>query len=402
MPRTILILNAGSSSIKFALSDVSNPAVPRRIARGGIEGIGIAPHLSACDADGKPVAEQRWKAGEVPDHEAVLHELLRWSEAHMEGELIAVGHRVVHGGSHFTAPVLVSEEVMEALEALTPLAPLHQPHNTSPIRAILAIRPELPQIACFDTAFHHTQAPLVTAFALPPAFAEEGVRRYGFHGLSYECIAGRLKAEVPDLAPGRVIVAHLGNGASLCAMQDCRSVETTMGFSTLDGLVMGTRCGAIDPGVLLYMMQKKGMTAKEIERLLYKESGMLGVSGLSSDMRDLLASDDPRAREAVALFAFRAAREMAALTGTLGGLDGIVFTAGIGEHSPEIRAAICDRLGWLGVALDAAANRQGAAVISTPESRVVVRVMETNEELMILRHSLTLLQGRGQFLRIPA
>lgn len=396
MPSTILILNAGSSSIKFALSDVTDPGAPRRIARGGIEGIGLAPHLSACDADGKIVVEQRWNAGDVPDHEAVLNELLRWAEAHIEGELIAVGHRVVHGGAEFTAPVSVDDTVLDALEALTPLAPLHQPHNTSPIRALLAIRPDLLQVACFDTAFHHTQSPLVTRFALPRGYQEEGVRRYGFHGLSYECIAGRLKAEVPDLAPGRVIVAHLGNGASLCAMQDCRSVETTMGFSTLDGLAMGTRCGSIDPGVLLYMMQKKGMGASEIERLLYKESGLLGVSGISSDMRDLLSSDDAHAREAVSMFAFHAAREMAALTGTLGGLDGLVFTAGIGEHSPEIRAAICDRLAWLGVKLDAAANNAGAPVISAADSKVTVRVMETNEELMILRHTLNMLRKQGK------
>lgn len=390
----MLILNAGSSSLKFALSDVTNPSAPRRIARGCIEGIGAAPHLFAVDGAGETIAERRWNAEGAPDHEALLDELLRWVDAHMgDSTLVAVGHRVVHGGKAFTAPVRVTEEVLQALEDLTPLAPLHQPHNTAPIRAIMAIRPDLPQVACFDTAFHHTQSDVVTRFALPSSYEEAGVRRYGFHGLSYECIAGRLREEAPTLAAGRVIVAHLGNGASLCAMRNGKSVETTMGFSALDGLVMGTRCGAMDPGVLLYMMQKRGMGAREIERLLYKESGLLGVSGISGDMRDLLDSDAPRARLAIDLFVHRLVREIGALCATLGGLDGLVFTAGIGEHADPVRAMVCERLAWLGLDLDADANRRGLPVISTPGSKVEALVMATNEELMILRHTIALVGG---------
>jgi acetate kinase len=388
MPRAALVLNAGSSSVKFALAEIDGRSL-RRVARGELEGIGTAPHLVVRDAAGKTLIEQRWRAPEAPDYETLLGTLLSWIESHLGPDtLAAVGHRVVHGGRDFTAPARVTPAVLQALTRLTPLAPLHQPHNLSPIRAILSLKPDLPQVACFDTAFHHTLPAVATQFALPRSYEEEGVRRYGFHGLSYEYISRRLRETAPDMAAGRVIVAHLGNGASLCAMRDGKSLDTTMGFTALDGLMMGTRCGAIDPGVLLYMQQQKGIPPHEIEHVLYSESGLLGVSGTSSDMRDLLASDDPRAREAVELFVFRIARDAAALAGSLGGLDGFVFTAGIGEHAAAVRAAVCERLRWLGVVPDLEANLRDATRISTAESRVEVRVMPTDEEVMILLHTI--------------
>jgi acetate kinase len=389
MPRAVLALNAGSSSIKFALAEMRKSASPHRVASGEIEGIGTAPHLIARDEAGKSIAEHRWSPDSQPTYDALLDTLLAWIETHLGADtLAAVGHRVVHGGLEFTAPIRVTPAVLDSLAALTPLAPLHQPHNLAPIRAILALRPDLPQVACFDTAFHHTQPAVATRFALPRAYEAEGVRRYGFHGLSYEYIASRLNDMTPDLAHGRVIVAHLGNGASLCAMQSGQSIDTTMGFTALDGLMMGTRCGSIDAGVLLYMQQQKGLTVQQVENVLYNESGLLGVSGLSSDMRDLLASPDPRAKEAIDLFVYRIARETAALAGSLGGLDGFVFTAGIGEHAAQIRAAVCERLRWLGVVPDPGANLPGAALISAHNSRVEVRVIPTDEEAMIHRHTI--------------
>ncbi len=283
----------------------------------------------------------------------------------------------------------MTPELLAALDRLAPLAPLHEPHNIAPMRAIAAARPKLPQVACFDTAFHHAMPIVATRFALPREYEAAGVRRYGFHGLSYEYIAGRLRELAPDLAQGRVIAAHLGNGASLCAMLQGRSVDTTMGFTALDGLMMGTRCGNIDPGVILYLEEESGLTAKQVEDLLYRRSGLLGVSGgIASDMRTLLASADARAKDAIELFVYRIAREIGALTSSLDGLDGVVFTAGIGEHAPPIREMVCARLGWLGVALDPDANARSAAVISTPQSRVVVRVIPTDEEAMIARHTL--------------
>ena len=385
MTDAVLALNAGSSSIKFGLFEIGRQGP---IARGAIEGIGTAPHFIARNGQGAVIGERRWPDASV-DHEALLGGLLEWVDAHLGSDtLIAVGHRVVHGGRDFTGPALLDGEVLEALELLTPLAPLHQPHSLSPVRAIMAVRPGLPQVACFDTAFHHTLSAVATRFALPRAYAAEGVRRYGFHGLSYEYIAGALRRTAPGLAAGRVIVAHLGNGASLCALRDGVSIDTTMGFTALDGLMMGTRCGTIDPGVILYMLQQKRLPAAEIERLLYQRSGLLGVSGISSDMRVLLESRSPEAREAVELFVFRIAREAAALAGSLGGLDGFVFTAGIGEHAAEIRTAVCARLAWLGVAMDPAANTDHSDRISTGDSPVEVRVIPTDEEAMIVRHTL--------------
>ena len=385
MPNAILALNAGSSSTKFGLFEIGRQGP---IARGEIEGIGTEPHFIARDDRGAVIGERRWPEASV-DHEALLGGLLEWVDAHLGADtLVAVGHRVVHGGRDFTGPVLLDDKVLAALDLLTPLAPLHQPHSLSPVRAIMAVRPGLPQVACFDTSFHHTLPAVATRFALPREYDVEGVRRYGFHGLSYEYIAGTLRRTVPWIASGRVIVAHLGNGASLCALRDGVSIDTTMGFTALDGLMMGTRCGTIDPGVILYMLQQKGLPAAEIETLLYQRSGLLGVSGISSDMRVLLESRTPEAREAVELFVFRIAREAAALAGSLGGLDGFVFTAGIGEHAAPIRAAVCKRLAWLGVALDPAANARHADRISARDAPVEVRVIPTDEEAMIVRHTL--------------
>jgi acetate kinase len=387
MPDAVLALNAGSSSIKFALFERRGADGLTRMLSGQIEGIGAAPHFVARDPAGTTVAERRWDDGAAPDYAAQVDGLLGWIEAHLGGDrLVAAGHRVVHGGRDFTAPVLIDEGVLAGLAALTPLAPLHQPHSIALIRAITESRPRLPQVACFDTAFHHTMPPVATMFALPLTYAREGVRRYGFHGLSYEFIAKRLREVAPHLARGRVIVAHLGNGASLCALRDGRSIDTTMGLTALDGLVMGTRCGSIDPGVLLYLLQQKGLTAPEVEHLLYSQSGLLGVSGLSSDMRALLASKDQPAKDAVDLFVFSIARETAALAASLGGLDGFVFTAGIGEHATEIQDAVCERLRWLGV-VPGRTDRAGTR-ISAPGSGVEVHVIPTDEEAMIAEHVL--------------
>lgn len=391
MRKAILTLNSGSSSIKFALfrTNLRNLAT---IMIGKIEAIGVAPRMKARDGNGQTLIERQWENSAELSHEAFLGELLNWLDDHLGGsELIGVGHRVVHGGVDFFDPLPMTDALLDKLAALSPLAPLHQPHNLAAIRAVSGMRPHLPQVACFDTAFHHSQPAVATRFGLPRALEQEGVRRYGFHGISYEYIAARLAELDPALAKGRVVAAHLGNGASLCAMLAGRSMDTTMGFTALDGLMMGTRCGALDPGVLLYLLQQKGMQAKAIEHLLYSESGLLGVSGISSDMRALLANSDPRAKEAVDLFTYRIARETAALTGALRGLDGLVFTAGIGENSPEVRALACQRLAWLGIELDDTLNRANAPVISTPQSRVTVRVIPTDEERMIAMHTLTIL-----------
>ncbi|MFA6229284.1 MAG: acetate/propionate family kinase [Rhodanobacter sp.] len=388
MSRAILSLNAGSSSIKFALFVVSQLGPVQRLSHGQIEGIGSAPHFVARDADGHVLTEYRWPAGGTLAHEDLLAPLLTWITSHLGAEsLAAVGHRIVHGGEKYIQPVRLTEPVIADLARLTPLAPLHQPHNLAAVQAMRKLRPGLPQVGCFDTAFHHSMSATATRLALPRTYADQGVRRYGFHGLSYEFIAGRLREQAPALAAGRVIAAHLGNGASLCGMHGGRSIDTTMGFTALDGLVMGTRCGSIDPGALLYLQQQHGMTAPELEHLLYNESGLLGVSGISNDMRTLLASEVPHAREAVDLFVFRIAREAGALISSLGGLDGLVFSAGIGEHAAAVRTAVCGRLAWLGIRLDEAANAADANLISTPDSRVQVRVIATDEEAMIATHT---------------
>jgi acetate kinase len=386
MSDAILTLNAGSSSIKFSLFALRGGAL-ERVADGQIERIGIEPRFVA-HVRGALAAERRWPGGAGLTHEALMGELIGWAEDHLGGDrLKAAGHRVVHGGAEFAAPVLVDEAVLARLQALTPLAPLHQPHNLAAIRAVAAARPAIRQVACFDTAFHHGHAPEVDRFGLPREWEARGVRRYGFHGLSYEFIAGRMRALDPELAAGRMIVAHLGNGASLCAIRDGRSVDTTMGLTALDGLVMGTRCGALDPGVILYLQKEQGLAAKVVEDMLYRRSGLLGVSGVSSDMRALLASPDRHAAEAIDLFVFRIVREIGALTASMGGLDGLVFTAGIGEHAPAIRERVCARLNWLGLVLDPAANGAGQGRISAAESRIAVWTIPTDEERMIAEHT---------------
>ena len=387
MPDTILALNAGSSSIKFGLFEVREGLGIGLMSKGEIEGIGGEPHFTATGVDGSKLEDKHW-LGKDAEYDAMLGALLAWAEGHVKPDtLVAVGHRVVHGGRDFIAPVRLTAQIVQQLDALTPLAPLHQPHSLAPIRTLMALRPNLPQVACFDTAFHHTMPAVAARFALPREYEAEGVQRYGFHGLSYEYIARALRQQAPGLAAGRVVVAHLGNGASLCGMRDGCSQETTMGFTALDGLVMGTRCGTLDAGVVLYMLQQKGLAAPAVEHVLYERSGLLGVSSLSSDMRTLLASADKRAREAVELFAFRVGQETAVMAASLERLDGFVFTGGIGEHAAEVRAMAGKRLRWLGVELDAGANWRGTGRISTPGSRVEVHVIPTDEEATIVRHT---------------
>jgi acetate kinase len=389
--RAILALNAGSSSLKFALYDVG--AALTAAARGEVENLDSTPHFIARDANGAVLSETR---GATTDFAATLGHLLKFVDDHLgDRRLCAVGHRIVHGGVEHIAPELVTPTLLEALRALIPLDPLHLPHSLGAVRAIAAARPELAQVACFDTAFHHTMPIEASHFALPRALTAAGVRRYGFHGLSYEFIVEQLKRDAPALAQGRVIAAHLGSGASLCALRSGVSVATTMSFSVLDGLVMSTRCGALDPGVVLYLA-RQGKSFAEIEDLLYRRSGLLGVSGISGDMRKLIASGDPHAREALDLFTYRLAFEVAGLAGALGGLDTLVFTAGIGERAPTIRAEICQRLAWLGVRLDSTANAVNAVRISAPGSEIEVLVIATDEEATIARHTRTLVADEGQ------
>ena len=385
MSDAVLVLNAGSSSIKFAIFASGHATAS---VRGELEEQDGSVRMTAHSADAALHVDETWDdAG--PD--ARLHRLLEWVEAHLgDDRLAAVGHRIVHGGARFHAPVRLTSEVLAQLQELTPLAPLHQPGSLAPVHAIAARNPELLQVGCFDTAFHATLPEIAWRYALPYDL-DPAIRVYGFHGLSYEHIARRLRDEVPALASGRVVVAHLGSGASLCAMRDGRSVDTTMGFSALDGLVMGTRSGAIDPGVLLYLMQEKGMDAQALQTLLYKQSGLLGVSGIASDVRILTESDAPRAALALALFCYRAAKLAAGMATSLGGLDGIVFTGGIGAHAPAVRSAICAHLEWLGVALDPALNEWGIGSIGKASSNVDVRVFPADEEASIARHTASLL-----------
>ncbi|SMH60814.1 acetate/propionate family kinase [Azospirillum agricola] len=386
--KAILVINAGSSSLKFTLFRDSGQGDPVVAVNGQISGIGTAPVFEAKDAERRPLASKAWQAGEASDRTALLRHLLDWIEERLEGAtLVAAGHRVVHGGVRHAAPVLVTPAVLEELEGLVPLAPLHQPHNLAAMRALAEAHPELPQVACFDTAFHRGQPWQAGMFAIPRELTDEGVRRYGFHGLSYEYIARRLPEIAPELADGRVVVAHLGSGASMCAIHAGRSVDSTMGFTALDGLPMGTRCGAIDPGVLIYLMRQKGLDAGAIEKLLYNRSGLLGVSGVSNDMRALLESADPHAEEAVELFCFRIAKETGGLASSMGGIDALVFTAGIGERSSPVRARVGDKLAWLGVTIDEAANTANAVKISTADSRIPVYVIPTDEERMIALHT---------------
>jgi acetate kinase len=379
----ILVLNAGSSSIKFSLF-VEGGAGLAPLLRGQIEGLFTAPRFEAKDADGERIGGHAWPEGTRLGHPGALEHLVGFVRAHRGGHTLrAVGHRVVHGGQDRSVDANRRRILLAALEKLVPLAPLHQPHNLAPIRALLAARPELPQVACFDTAFHRSQPETAQVFALPAEITERGVRRYGFHGLSYAYIASVLAKFDARAAAGRTVVLHLGNGASMCALRAGASVASTMGFTAVDGLPMGTRCGAIDPGVILYLMNECGMDARAVEKLIYQQSGLLGVSGISSDMRTLLESEDPRARLAVDLFVYRAGRELGSLAAALGGLDAIVFTAGIGEKAAAIRGRVCRDATWLGVALDAAANAAHGPRISSEASAVSVWVIPTNEELMI-------------------
>ena len=384
------VVNAGSSSLKFALYEAEH-----RVLSGAVDGIGTRrPRARAAGADGAELAPPFPDPPPATPGEAVTA-LLPWLREWLNGRRIAaLGHRVVHGGVRHARPTRVAPELLAELDALVPLAPLHEPHNLAPIRAVLALDPTIPQVACFDTAFHRTVPEVAQAYALPLELREAGVRRYGFHGLSYEYIASVLPGRAPNVAGGRVVVAHLGNGASACAMDAGVSVATTMGFTALDGLPMGTRCGDLDPGVVLHLMAQKGMDAPAIEDLLYRRSGMLGLSGgISSDFRDLLASADPRAAFAVEVFCYRTARHVASLAGALGGLDGLVFTAGVGENAAPVRAAICRACAWLGLELDEAANAAHGPRISAPGSRVEAWVVPTDENLMIARHTLALVGG---------
>jgi acetate kinase len=385
MNGAFLTFNAGSSSLKFAVFDGGETALEPRL-KGLIAGLGGGvPTFSAKDATGVPLdAGALGALGAASDHEAVIALLLPWLAAQLgDVPLLAVGHRVVHGGQYYAGPTRVTPEVITRLAGLEPLAPLHQPHNVAAIRAVAKWQPDTPQIACFDTSFHRTQDRLAQLFALPRDLSDEGILRYGFHGLSYDYIAGALPEHLGVQADGRVIVAHLGNGSSMCAMKGRKSRATTMGFTALDGLMMGRRCGALDPGVVLYLMQEKGMSADEVAELLYKQSGLLGVSELSNDMQVLQASDSPHAKEAIALFCYRAASSLAGLLPAIGGLDALVFTAGIGENSALVRKLICEQLAWLGIVLDDAANEASQSTISAASSKLRVLVIPTNEERVV-------------------
>jgi acetate kinase len=394
MADAIAVLNAGSSSIKFSLFMLRGEELDLEL-RGQIEGIYTAPRFIAQDRAGKRQAEKSWGEGAKLGHAGALDHLVAYLREHLGGDrLIGVGHRVVHGGLDYTQPVRLDAGVLQALEKFVPLAPLHQPHNLAPIRLLLERVSELPQVACFDTSFHRSNPEIAQMFALPAELHAQGIRRYGFHGLSYEYIASVLAGFDAKAAAGRTVVLHLGNGSSMCATRAGRSVASTMGFTAVDGLPMGTRCGAIDPGVVLYLMDQRGMDARAIEKLIYHQSGLLGVSGISSDMRTLLASGDPRAKLAVDLYLYRIRRELGSLAAALGGLDAIVFTAGIGENAAIIRERVCRDAAWLGVELDPAANAKSGPRISTRASGVSAWVVPTNEEIMIARHTRDLLGSR--------
>jgi len=382
-----VVLNAGSSSLKFCVFQRQSAQAWALAARGQIEGIGTSPHIKVKDGAGAVVADESLDKS-VSDAATALDRIARWFRGRYgEARIAGVGHRVVHGGAKFTGPTIVTREIIEQLRELVPLAPLHQPHNLAAIEAVSARLPDVPQVACFDTSFHRGQRPVAELIPLPKQVRDAGVQRYGFHGLSYEYIASVLPDVAPEIAKRRVIVAHLGSGSSLCAMNDGKSVDSTFGFTALEGLCMGTRPGAIDPGAVLFLFQSLGMSATEVEAILYKKSGLLGISGISNDMRVLLTSSDPSAQLAVDYFVYRAAKEIGALAAVLGGVDGLVFTAGIGENSSIVRRRISEASAWLGIELDAQANEAGGPKISRPGSRVSAWVIPTNEELMIARQT---------------
>jgi acetate kinase len=395
MAESVLVVNAGSSSVKFQLFAVGSRDQVELRTKGQMDGIGTRPRLSAKSADGRVLIDQQWPADEVPSIPAALDRSIPFLREQIGGTLPAVvGHRVVHGGPDYDAPTFIDAGVLERLETLAPLAPLHQLNNLLPIKAIRHRHPDLPQVACFDTAFHRGHPEVADRYAIPDALYREGVRRYGFHGLSYEYIASRLPAAAPEIAEGRVAVAHLGSGASMCAILAGKSVESTMGFTALDGLPMGTRPGQFDPGVVLYLLTEKRMQADAIQEFLYKECGLKGLSGISNDVRDLLASPSPGAKLALEYFVYRICLFTGMLAAAMGGLDGIVFTAGVGENAAPIREAVLRRLDWLGVKIDQVGNAQGGPRISTRDSAVKCYVIPTDEELMIARHTLSLLRER--------
>lgn len=386
----LLTFNPGSSTIKLGLFRVTD-GMPLRCGAGSID-FSRAPLVLEIFNAGQS-ASIELSASVTEDLHDALDETLAWLSTHFAfDDFTLVGHRVVHGGDRFTGPVAIDAETLAAIEALVPLAPLHQPESVRLIRAIRELRPHVLQVASFDTAFHRTQSDIVRRFALPRHYFDEGIKRYGFHGLSYQYIAARLARQFPRLAAGRVVVAHLGSGASLCALDACMSRDTSMGFSTLDGVPMATRCGVLDPGVVLHLLQQRGLSLGEVEDILYRQSGLLGISGISADMRELNACGMPQAREAIDLFALRIAGEIARLTSTLGGLDGLVFTAGIGEHQPNVRASICKHLRWLGVDLNARLNEDNARIISNERSPVTVLVLATDEESVIARETVSVLR----------
>jgi acetate kinase len=388
---TILVANAGSSSVKFQVFGIEQDGGLRRQIKGQMDGIGSRPRLRVTAADGAVLVDRTYESGTIPDVAVALATAGAWLRDELKIHPVAIGHRVVHGGPDYDRPVRVDQNVLTRLERYVSLAPLHQPYNLAPIRSILARFPDIPQVACFDTAFHRGHGELADRYAIPNHLYAEGIRRYGFHGLSYEYIASALPQVAPDVASKRVIVAHLGSGASMCALNDGRSVESSLGFTALDGLPMGTRCGQIDPGVVLYLISEKGMSAADVQTFLYKECGLKGLSGISNDMRQLEASNDPRAVLAIDYFVYRVSLFTGMLAAALQGLDALVFTAGVGENSSRVRRAIAEKLVWLGISIDAEANAKHACLISRPESRVAVYVLPTDEELMIARHTWSLL-----------
>jgi acetate kinase len=393
MAETILVINAGSSSIKFQLFAVTSSDCLERRFKGQIEGIGTRPRLIAISPNRQIIADEIWPAADVADVPAALERVIAFLRPQIGGELpAAVGHRVVHGGPNYSEPVAITRQVLKSLEKFIPLAPLHQPNNLAPIQAVLQRRPHLLQVACFDTAFHRGHPEVADRYAIPQSLYAEGVRRYGFHGLSYEYVAQRLVAVAPDVAGGRIVVAHLGSGASMCAISEGRSVESTMGFTAMDGLPMGTRPGQLDPGVVLYLMSEKKMDAPAIEAFLYKDCGLKGLSGVSNDVRDLLASNDPQAKLTLDYFSYRIALFTGLLAAAMGGIDGFVFTAGIGENARFIRQAVVQRLSWLGLNLSTQANKKNAPCISRKGARVPCFVIPTDEELMIATHTLRVLR----------
>jgi len=391
----IIVLNAGSSSLKFSIYSLVDQTL-QIVNRGLIEGLGTSPRFKAKDPNGKVVTEAALSASKAAfGHPEALAHLVQWMrETHGEKyTIVAIGHRMAHGGADFVKPILVDDKVISGLEQLIPLVPLHQPHNLAAIKAVSKLRPELPQVACFDTAFHQGRQRVTERMGLPDEMFQRGMRRWGFHGLSYEFIARQFRRKAPDIAAGRVIAAHLGSGASLCAMKDGRSVDTSMGFSALDGLPMGTRCGSLDPGAVLYLL-RQGWNVERIEELLYKKSGLLGISNLSNDVRDLLASESKLAAEAIEFFVYRIAREIGSLVAALEGLDALIFTAGVGENSPVIRQRVCQKLAWLGIAIDADANLRADACISPKGKTPSVWVIPTDEEFVIATHTLAVVGKR--------